>query len=81
MKLLAVRDKAIEAFGVPFTVVHIGQGNRSFVDEINNPESQMGRHPEHYDLYHIADYDEQTGEIILVEIKLIARGTDVKNTA
>lgn len=76
MKVLAVRDRAIDAFGTPIFVVAIGMGMRSFIDEVNRSESVMYQHPEDYDLYHIGDYDEFSGKLVPMEPKMLAVGKD-----
>lgn len=78
-RILAVRDRAIDAFGQPIFVLAIGQGVRSFADEINRADSAFGSHPEDYDLYHIGEYDDATGILIAVTPpKLVAVGKDLK---
>lgn len=82
MKIIAVRDSAIEAFGTPFFTQTVGQAIRSFIDEINRPESNMGQHPEDYDLYEIGEYDTNQAQITVpAQPRLIAVGKDVRNTA
>ena len=50
--VVAVRDRAIDAFGRPFFVPTIGVALRSFHDEMNRqaPDNAMAAHPEDYDL-------------------------------
>lgn len=78
MKLIvAVKDRAIDAFGQPFFVHATGQAVRSFIDEVNNRESPFNAHPEDYDLYEIGSYNEDTGEILPIPPRLLGRGQDV----
>ena len=80
-KIYAVRDNAIEAFGQPIFVEAQGQAVRSFIDEANNPESMLNKHPEDFDLYHIGEYNKQTGAIMGVTPERIARAIDhIKTT-
>lgn len=62
MKIIAVRDRAIDAYGIPFFTRSIGEAIRSFTDEANNNQSAINAHPEDYDLYCFGDYDQDTGE-------------------
>lgn len=79
MKIVAVRDRAIDSFGTPFFVHTNGQAMRSFNDEINREDSAMGAHPEDYDLYELGEYFESTGEILpTVPPRMVAIGKDVK---
>lgn len=61
--LVAILDRALDAYGRPFAVPAIGAAIRSFQDEINNTESPMNKHPEDYDLYQLGMYDDTTGRI------------------
>lgn len=63
MKLFscAVRDLATEAFGRPFYVNHTALAVRSFSDEVNNPESELGRHAKDYELWLLAVFDDANG--------------------
>lgn len=77
-KIVAIRDRAVDAFGQPIFVVALGQGIRSFMDEMNNKESSLAAHPEDYDLYHIGEFDEDTGLLIAcTPPKMIAVGKDM----
>lgn len=64
LKIIAVRDRQLNAFMRPFAAQSLGQAIRSFRDEVNNPQSDLNKHPEDYELYHIADYDEATAAIV-----------------
>lgn len=66
MKLIvvAIRDRQLDAFMRPFCVPAIGAAIRGFQDELNRSadDNPMYKHPEDYDLYHLAYYDEQHGK-------------------
>ncbi|AXH73021.1 MAG: nonstructural protein [Microviridae sp.] len=59
----AVRDAASDSFNRPFFVPSIGLAIRSFTDEVNRvaPENVMHWHPEHFELFRIGMYDEDSG--------------------
>lgn len=65
MKLLlvAVHDRAVDAYNRPFAVNTTGQAIRSFGDEVNNPQSPMNAHADDYALFELGTFDEQTGRI------------------
>lgn len=82
-QVVAIKDRALDAFGVPFNVHAVGQAIRSFHDEVNrNPgagENDIYRHPDDYDLYHLGSYDNTTGQYTnLPEPKQIAIGKNCK---
>lgn len=66
MVIVAVRDRAIDAFMRPFFMQTIGQAVRAFADEINrnDKDNALAQHPEDYDLYLLGEFDEQTGRFL-----------------
>lgn len=77
--VVAIRDRAVDAYGQPVFVKAVGQAVRSFGDEINNEQSAMYAHPEDYDLYLIGTYDEGTGALTPQSPSMIAIGKDAKS--
>lgn len=61
--IVAIRDRALDAFQNPIAVQAAGIAVRSFGDEINNRESPMNQHPDDYDLYQLGTFDTDTGAI------------------
>lgn len=60
---MAVHDRQLNAFMRPFVAQSVGQATRSFRDEVNNPGSDLNKHPEDYALYKLAEFDENNGHI------------------
>lgn len=77
--LVAVKDRAIDAFMRPFTVPHTNAAVRSFTDEVNNANSEMAKHPEDYDLYMLGGFDDQTGKLTQDNPILLCRAQDLVN--
>lgn len=82
--VVAVRDSAVNAFARPVHVQSVGQAVRSFSDEVNRPSSvdqpnQMNQHPDDFELYHIADFDDETGAFTVPDegVRMLARGKDL----
>lgn len=77
----AVFDSAITSYGQPFFVPAVGAALRSFVDEVNRKaaDNQLNQHPEDFVLFHLADFDDETGEFVPTDrgIVSLARGKDV----
>lgn len=63
-KVVSVHDRAADAYGRPVFAQTEGQAIRSFGDEIQRaaPDNEMYRHPEDYDLYLVAEFDDQNGQ-------------------
>jgi len=62
IKVIAIKDRALDAFMRPFFVATIGAAVRGFQDEINRDDSEMKKHPDDYDLYWLGDWDDHTGQ-------------------
>ena len=72
----AVYDAKAEAYGRPIFVSAPGLAIRAFMDEVKNPDSQMGRYPSDFRLYQIAEYDDQTADFHLTApVKMLIEGS------
>lgn len=80
LKVVAVRDRAADAYMRPFFVPTIGMAVRSFQDEVNRSgaDNPMWSHPEDYDLYELGDFDEDSGRFLCHEPqpRMVAVGKD-----
>lgn len=73
--LVALYDRATEAYAPIMTVHTRGEAIRSFKQECNNEQSPLRRDPTDYELWQVGAYDDQTGEIH-PEKERIARAED-----
>jgi hypothetical protein len=81
LTIVAVKDRAVDAYNRPFYVPTIGAAIRSFTDEVNRTESEMNAHPEDYDLYEMGTFCDQTGTFLPAEggvPRVISRAQDLK---
>lgn len=64
--VVAVKDRALDAFMRPFFVPTVGMALRSFQDEVNRKErdNAIHAHPEDYDLYKLGSWDEESGVFV-----------------
>lgn len=78
--VVAVRDRAADAYGVPVFVASLGQGIRSFSDEVNRDAegNAMAAHPDDFDLYSLGTYDDATGNFECSIPKQVCVGKDVR---
>lgn len=60
---VAVFDRAAQVYGKPVFVPARGIAVRSFTDEVNRdaPDNDLHRHPDDFDLYLLAEYDDSLG--------------------
>jgi len=80
LTIVAVKDRAVNAYNRPFYVPTIGAAVRSFTDEVNRKESEMQAHPEDYDLYDLGTFDDETGTFLSPEggiPRVISRAQDI----
>lgn len=61
--IVALHDRAANAYARPYYVQALGQAIRSFLDELNRnaPENPMWSHPDDFNLFHLGFYDEDSG--------------------
>lgn len=78
MKIIcAFKDNASETFGPSFEVRAIGEALRVLKNELAEPLSQIYKHPNDFELYKLAMYNEQTGEIQGMKPERINRAIDL----
>lgn len=77
-KVLSIRDRAADIFSQPMFFGSVGAGIRSFGDEVKrvDPNNNLNKHPEDFDLYQIATYDDETGEFEPMRPQQVAIGKD-----
>lgn len=80
--IVAVKDRQLNAFMKPFACQSLGQAIRAFRDEVNNPQSELNKHPEDYELYEVGTWDEIHGALtgakpnqIAIASNLVEKGT------
>lgn len=79
LAVLAIRDRAANAFDRPMFFTSLGAAIRAFGDEINrkHDNNSMNKHPEDYDLYHLGEYNDEDAQFAqLPKPKQIAIGKD-----
>lgn len=73
--LLAVFDVLAGAYvGAPIGAPTRGVGERSFVDEVNDPESKFFRHPDDYELHEVGTFSLADGKIVPAEPRPVVYG-------
>lgn len=80
LKVCCVYDSAVESFGQPFFVPHVGAATRSFADEVNRQDSEIGKHPQDYELYFVGEFDQVTGSFLnCSNAERLVRAVDLVN--
>lgn len=63
-KAFSIYDSKAMVFNVPFFQVTTPAAMRSFSDLVNDPKSNVYRHPGDYVLYEIGEFDDEKGAMI-----------------
>lgn len=61
LEMFAVYDSAVEAFMTPFFARSKGEALRSFIDACSDGKTNFCRHPEHFALYLVGSFDDDSG--------------------
>jgi len=62
-KVFAVYDSKSQLYGQPFFVRTIQEALRSWSDICNDPETTFYKHPGDYTLFHLGEFNEETGRM------------------
>lgn len=84
LQIYAVRDTAAEAYiSPPIFVPARGAAMRAFMDALdpNAQASPFNKHPQHFELWYVGDYNTQTGEITGKTPEYIVKGVDILPSA
>lgn len=77
-QIVAIRDKALEAFMRPFFAAAVAAAVRDFQDAMKDTQVPMHKHPEHYSLWHFGSFNDANGQFTTFETpKLIVEGNNV----
>ncbi len=58
-EIVCVRDIVANCYSHPQFVPNLGSAIRAFGDQCRDKNTQIGAHPEDYELYHLGTYDDQ----------------------
>lgn len=61
-KMYSIRDAKGEVFNPPWVALTNGEAERNFTQLVRDPQSQISRFPEDYDLYFVGEFDDSTGK-------------------
>lgn len=77
--VVSVKDRAADVFNRPFFVPHRNVAVRDFTDEVNRSaaDNPLNKHPDDFDLYLIAQFNDVTGEFSFDPPVVLVRAKDV----
>lgn len=70
-EIVAIYDNKAKAYLSPVHVQSTGAAMRSFADAVNSPDTDFGKHPSDYSMWHLGSFNDTTGEFTLFENKTI----------
>lgn len=73
-----IHDSAIQSHGQPFFARANGEAMRIFQDEATNRESKINKHAKDFDLYKVAEYNDEDATITTETPIRLARASDYK---
>lgn len=76
-KIVAIRDRAADVFGVPQFTGSVGTAIRGFADEVNKKDTVIGQHPDDFDLYELGEFDDAEGVFYSDRPRQVAVGKDL----
>lgn len=65
--VISIHDTKTGLWHSPFVVRHIGEAIRDYDAVKKDPQTRYGANPADYEMFKVADYDDQTGEITKLE--------------
>lgn len=74
--LVALFDRAIQGYGPVMTYHTRNEAIRQFRTQAEDKSTQIAQHPTDYELWHIADYNDENGEVSQIG-EQIARAEDL----
>lgn len=81
-QIFAVRDIKANTFFTPNFQHSKGEAIRAFADAVNNDEKNnlLNTHPEDFEMYHLGEYDTDTGKITPIDPSQLITATECKKT-
>jgi len=64
LKLYTIRDVRTSAHNRPIALQNRAVLERSLLDALQDPSSNLSQHPEDYQLFCVGEFDQDTGDII-----------------
>lgn len=74
--VFVVYDSKAEYYKNPFIMRSKGEAVRGFMDIANDKSSEIGKHPEDFSLYLIAEFDDSKGNYIPITPQIIGKAIE-----
>lgn len=70
LKIYAIYDSKTEAHATPFFMQAHGQAIRAFTDVVNDPSTNINRHPADFTLFCLGEWDDNSGKFSPLDAKV-----------
>lgn len=80
LNVVGVKDVRLNTFHQPTCVQHTAGMVRAFGDMLRDPNSDVAKHPEDYELYLLGTFDPDTGRFESCSPERLARAVDFINS-
>lgn len=77
MEIYAIKDTKV-GYGQPFYLHNDQEAERAFRGLVKEPESNIGKWPQDYELWNIGQWDDELGVITTTGPKFMLSGMDCK---
>lgn len=83
LNIYSIFDDTAKAYMQPFFLHNHSLAVRAFTDQVNseNNNSPLALHPEQFTLYHVGEFDDQTGNLELREHQSLGKGISYKKAS
>jgi len=69
-----VRDLKARAYAPPFFIARDEVAIRTFSDALAEPGHPMAAHPADYELFHVGEFDDETGAFTPIQPRFLTNG-------
>lgn len=66
LNVFAIHDRVAGFYGVPFFLTSLGEARRAFADLANDLNTNVGRHPGDFALYHLGQFNNESGAFDMI---------------
>lgn len=74
--MCSVYDKIAQDYSRPFYAINKADAMRSFAELANDKSTKVGKTPADFQLFHVANFDNLSGEISVINSVLLATASD-----
>lgn len=78
-KVYIIYDSCSGVYSPPMCYINDSEASREFSDAVLSGQGNIGKHPEHFSMYHIGTYDDAKGDFEPITREHIANAIEYLN--